>query len=221
MEEGGEHKRQASKQLSAVDEESGGFDGNRGEQGGGAATLLQVQVQEGVRLLWQQPREEGNLPDRSDSARSRTGAEEDRLGPAASALFSLVVNMHPDGVGDDEWADNRDGRGGGGYGTLEELLEVITWAQLGIHDKPVGLLNVDGYYNSLLCFIDKAVDEGFIAPADRHIIVSAETTQELLYKLEVDSVFHYDPVDWISLSNQFNSGSCRCRIMSQCQAQYE
>ncbi|KAM0889204.1 hypothetical protein ACQ4PT_027785 [Festuca glaucescens] len=41
----------------------------------------------------------------------------------------------------------------GGYGTLEELLEVITWAQLGIHHKPVGLLNVDGYYKSLLTFI--------------------------------------------------------------------
>ncbi|CAH9077727.1 unnamed protein product [Cuscuta europaea] len=72
----------------------------------------------------------------------------------------------------------------GGYGTLEELLEVITWAQLGIHDKPVGLLNVDGYYNSLLSFIDKAVDEGFIAPCARHIIVSAQTAQELLSKLE-------------------------------------
>ncbi|KAJ4747283.1 Cytokinin riboside 5'-monophosphate phosphoribohydrolase [Rhynchospora pubera] len=72
----------------------------------------------------------------------------------------------------------------GGYGTLEELLEVITWAQLGIHDKPVGLLNVDGYYNSLLSFIDKAVDEGFIMPSARHIIVSAQTAHELLSKLE-------------------------------------
>ncbi|MBA0691547.1 hypothetical protein Goari_009169 [Gossypium aridum] len=72
----------------------------------------------------------------------------------------------------------------GGYGTLEELLEVITWAQLGIHDKPVGLLNVDGYYNSLLSFIDNAVDEGFIAPAARDIIVSAQTAQELMCKLE-------------------------------------
>ncbi|GFY86234.1 putative lysine decarboxylase family protein [Actinidia rufa] len=72
----------------------------------------------------------------------------------------------------------------GGYGTLEELLEVITWAQLGIHDKPVGLLNVDGYYNSLLTFIDKAVDEGFITPSDRHIIVSAQTAHELMCKLE-------------------------------------
>ncbi|CAI0462673.1 unnamed protein product [Linum tenue] len=72
----------------------------------------------------------------------------------------------------------------GGYGTLEELLEVITWAQLGIHRKPVGLLNVDGYYNSLLSFIDKAVDEGFISPMARRIIVSAPTAKELVRQLE-------------------------------------
>ncbi|XWS43356.1 hypothetical protein CRYUN_Cryun16bG0096000 [Craigia yunnanensis] len=72
----------------------------------------------------------------------------------------------------------------GGYGTLEELLEVITWAQLGIHRKPVGLLNVDGYYNSLLSFIDKAVDEGFISPAARRIIVSAPTAKQLVRQLE-------------------------------------
>uniref|UniRef100_A0A7C9DQD9 Cytokinin riboside 5'-monophosphate phosphoribohydrolase n=1 Tax=Opuntia streptacantha TaxID=393608 RepID=A0A7C9DQD9_OPUST len=72
----------------------------------------------------------------------------------------------------------------GGYGTLEELLEVITFAQLGIHRKPVGLLNVDGYYNSLLSFIDKAVDEGFISPTARRIIVSAPTAKELFRKLE-------------------------------------
>ncbi|KAI3989020.1 hypothetical protein MKX01_033056, partial [Papaver californicum] len=51
--------------------------------------------------------------------------------------------------------------------------------------QPVGLLNVDGYYNSLLSFIDKAVDEGFISPAARHIIVSAPTAHELMSKLEV------------------------------------
>jgi len=72
----------------------------------------------------------------------------------------------------------------GGYGTLEELLEVITWAQLGIHDKPVGLLNVDGYYNYLLTFIDKAVDDGFITPSQRHIIVSAPNAALLFQKLE-------------------------------------
>ncbi|KAK7345253.1 hypothetical protein VNO77_15848 [Canavalia gladiata] len=72
----------------------------------------------------------------------------------------------------------------GGYGTLEELLEIITWAQLGIHSKPVGLLNVDGFYNSLLSFIDKAVDEGFISPKARRIIVSAPTAKELVRELE-------------------------------------
>ncbi|XP_047321631.1 cytokinin riboside 5'-monophosphate phosphoribohydrolase LOG1-like [Impatiens glandulifera] len=72
----------------------------------------------------------------------------------------------------------------GGYGTLEELLEVITWAQLGIHHKPIGLLNVDGYYNSLLSFIDKAVEEGFISPTARHIIVSSPTATDLVNKLE-------------------------------------
>ncbi|KAI3901990.1 hypothetical protein MKX01_040393 [Papaver californicum] len=72
----------------------------------------------------------------------------------------------------------------GGCGTLEDLLEVIIWAQLGIHDKPVGLLNIDGYYNTLLCFIDKAVEEGFISPKERHIILSAPTAKELVVKLE-------------------------------------
>ncbi|VVA15418.1 PREDICTED: cytokinin riboside 5'-monophosphate [Prunus dulcis] len=72
----------------------------------------------------------------------------------------------------------------GGYGTLEELLEVITWAQLGIHRKPVGLLNVDGFYNSLLSFIDKAVDEGFISTTARQIIVSAPTAKQLVRQLE-------------------------------------
>ncbi|TYH30739.1 hypothetical protein ES288_A01G118600v1 [Gossypium darwinii] len=67
---------------------------------------------------------------------------------------------------------------------LPELLEVITWAQLGIHDKPVGLINVDGYYNYLLTFLDKAVDDGFIKPSQRHIVISAPTATELVQKLE-------------------------------------
>ncbi|TVU45535.1 hypothetical protein EJB05_05024 [Eragrostis curvula] len=71
----------------------------------------------------------------------------------------------------------------GGYGTMEELLEIIAWAQLGIHNKPVGLLNVDGYYNSLLSLFDKGVEEGFIDAAARDIFVLADTAGELLTKL--------------------------------------
>ncbi|KAG5539072.1 hypothetical protein RHGRI_019576 [Rhododendron griersonianum] len=72
----------------------------------------------------------------------------------------------------------------GGYGTMEELLEVIAWSQLGIHEKPVGLLNVDGYYNSLLALFDKGVEEGFIQGSARQIVVSADTPEELINKME-------------------------------------
>ncbi|KAH7574394.1 hypothetical protein JRO89_XS03G0290900 [Xanthoceras sorbifolium] len=74
----------------------------------------------------------------------------------------------------------------GGYGTMEELLEMITWSQLGIHKKAVGLLNVDGYYNSLLALFDNGVKEGFIKPGARDIIISAPTAKELMEKMEVE-----------------------------------
>ncbi|XP_039044182.1 cytokinin riboside 5'-monophosphate phosphoribohydrolase LOG8-like [Hibiscus syriacus] len=70
----------------------------------------------------------------------------------------------------------------GGYGTMEELLEMITWSQLGIHKKTVGLLNVDSYYNNLLTLFDNGVKEGFIKPGARHIIVSAPKAKELMEK---------------------------------------
>uniref|UniRef100_A0ACD5UXH2 Uncharacterized protein n=1 Tax=Avena sativa TaxID=4498 RepID=A0ACD5UXH2_AVESA len=73
----------------------------------------------------------------------------------------------------------------GGYGTLEELFETITWAQLGIHDKPVKVTIGKCYYDALLSSIDTAVEEGFIQPTARHIIVLAPTPAELLDKLEV------------------------------------
>ncbi|KAF3447550.1 hypothetical protein FNV43_RR12736 [Rhamnella rubrinervis] len=78
----------------------------------------------------------------------------------------------------------------GGYGTMEELLEMITWAQLGIHKKPVGLLNVDGYYDSLLALFDNGVKEGFIKPSARQIVVSAPTAKELMMKMEQYSPSH-------------------------------
>nr|GMD70906.1 cytokinin riboside 5'-monophosphate phosphoribohydrolase LOG8-like [Ipomoea batatas] len=73
----------------------------------------------------------------------------------------------------------------GGYGTMEEMLEMITWSQLGIHDKPVGLLNIDGYYDCLLGLFDKGVEEGFIKPSARNIVISATNAGELLHKMEV------------------------------------
>lgn len=58
----------------------------------------------------------------------------------------------------------------GGFGTLDELCEIITWQQLGLHKKPIYIANVDGYFNSLLKFIDQAVRAGFISNAHRKLV---------------------------------------------------
>ena len=68
----------------------------------------------------------------------------------------------------------------GGCGTLDELFEAVTWRQLGLHDKPIGLLNVGGYFDGLLDCIDSAVAEGFIRPEHRKLIVSGSEPDALL-----------------------------------------
>jgi uncharacterized protein (TIGR00730 family) len=68
----------------------------------------------------------------------------------------------------------------GGIGTLEELIEVYTWSQLGIHDKACGVLNVHGYYDGLASFLDHAVQEGFLRPQHRAVLTVAEDPRELL-----------------------------------------
>lgn len=68
----------------------------------------------------------------------------------------------------------------GGYGTLEEFCEVLTWAQLGLHQKPHGLLNVAGYYDSLLTLFDHAVREQFLKPALRNLVLEASEPERLL-----------------------------------------
>ncbi|URE25554.1 Cytokinin riboside 5'-monophosphate phosphoribohydrolase [Musa troglodytarum] len=72
----------------------------------------------------------------------------------------------------------------GGYGTMEELLEMVAWSQLGIHGKPVGILNVDGYYNDLLALFKKGVEEGFIEDSASQIVVSADNAEDLIRKME-------------------------------------
>jgi uncharacterized protein (TIGR00730 family) len=84
----------------------------------------------------------------------------------------------------------------GGYGTFEEFCEIITWAQLGMHQKPCALLNVDGYYDPLLTLFDKAVTEGFLRPANRELVLQETDPGRLLDKLA-----QYRPVPtekWIS-----------------------
>ncbi len=76
----------------------------------------------------------------------------------------------------------------GGMGTYEELFEVITWSQLGLHKKACGLLDVEGFYAPLVAFVDRAVSEGFIKPAHRGIVVSDADPVALLEKLERTAV---------------------------------
>jgi len=71
----------------------------------------------------------------------------------------------------------------GGYGTLEELFEILTWSQLGIHGKPSGLLNVAGYYDGLLAMLDHAVDEGFLRPPYRELVMAETDADTLVQRL--------------------------------------
>ena len=75
----------------------------------------------------------------------------------------------------------------GGFGTLEELFEILTWAQVGLHHKPIGLLNTQGYFDPLLGLLDHIEQEGFIYSEHRQLLSQAETPQALLEALEKHS----------------------------------
>jgi hypothetical protein len=68
----------------------------------------------------------------------------------------------------------------GGMGTLEELAEILTWAQLGLHQRPVGLLDVEGYYRPLIAFLDSAVAAGFLRPDHRELLLVEREPEALL-----------------------------------------
>ncbi|KKX47555.1 TIGR00730 family Rossman fold protein [Sphingobacterium sp. IITKGP-BTPF85] len=72
----------------------------------------------------------------------------------------------------------------GGFGTLEELFEMVTWGQLGLHKKPVGILNTNGYYDHLLLFIDHMTAEGLLKEENKSMLLFGNTIEELLEKME-------------------------------------
>ncbi len=72
----------------------------------------------------------------------------------------------------------------GGYGTMDEFIEIVTWAQLRIHTKPCVLVNVGGYYDALLAFFDTAVEEGLIKPENRGLVQVARDASEALEIVE-------------------------------------
>jgi uncharacterized protein (TIGR00730 family) len=71
----------------------------------------------------------------------------------------------------------------GGFGTLDEFCEILTWAQLGYHAKPCGLLDTDGFFAQLLAFFDSAVERGFIQPAHRQMLIEAVDPADLLDRM--------------------------------------
>ena len=85
----------------------------------------------------------------------------------------------------------------GGIGTMEEFFEVLSWAQLGLHEKPCGLLNVSGYYDCLIEFIDHAVAQDFIKPKDRALLMVESEPGKLLDRFEQFHLAHptkrFDP----------------------------
>jgi len=84
----------------------------------------------------------------------------------------------------------------GGFGTCDELFEILTWGQLGIHRKPVGLLNVNGFFTPLLLWLDHVVAEGLLKPKHRELILVAATVPELLKRLDA-WVPHGPVTKWI------------------------
>ena len=86
----------------------------------------------------------------------------------------------------------------GGWGTLEEWFEVLTWGQLGLHRKPCGLLNAAGYFDGLLRFIDHMIQQGFVRPEFRSAIVQTAAPEALLDSFEAYQAPHIPK--WIDLA---------------------
>jgi uncharacterized protein (TIGR00730 family) len=72
----------------------------------------------------------------------------------------------------------------GGFGTLEEFFEVLTWLQLGLHNHPIGLLNVNGFYDFLLMQMDVMVEQRFLKPANRKLVITSRDAVELVNLME-------------------------------------
>lgn len=72
----------------------------------------------------------------------------------------------------------------GGFGTLEELFEMLTWAQLGLHKKPIGILNTNGFYDALIVLIQTMVDKGFLKTVNQEMLLVSDTIAELLDKMK-------------------------------------
>lgn len=84
----------------------------------------------------------------------------------------------------------------GGFGTMDEMFEILTWSQLNIHQKPCGFLNVNGYYNKLLDFVDHMISQNFVNEACRPLLQMDETPEGLLKKFNNYEPLSVDKGEW-------------------------
>ena len=111
------------------------------------------------------------------------------LAHSTLSRLEVVENMH---IRKQRLADQADAFVAlpGGYGTLEELFEILTWAQIGLHRKPVGLLNTEGYFDPLFQMTERASSEGFLYPEHSDLLLRAHEPADLLASLQT-----YQPPD--------------------------
>jgi hypothetical protein len=88
----------------------------------------------------------------------------------------------------------------GGVGTFEELFEILTWSLLGLHHKPLGLLNVEGYYDTLIAFLDRAVSEDFLRPEHRDLLIVSDDPEAIVSRLASLSATSTGPA-WIDVAS--------------------
>lgn len=88
----------------------------------------------------------------------------------------------------------------GGFGTMEELFEMLTWAQLGLHKKPVGILNVNGFYDDLIALIQNMVNKGLLKPINQQMLLIDDTIDGLLEKMQ--AYVAPDVAKWIKKEEQ-------------------
>ena len=90
----------------------------------------------------------------------------------------------------------------GGFGTIEEIFEAITWTQLGIHDKACGFLNVRGYFDHLIKFIEHAIDQQFIHAENRSLVLIDDNPEKLLQKIKTFEPKRVDKARWALENNR-------------------
>jgi uncharacterized protein (TIGR00730 family) len=168
----------------------GSNSGFRAEYREAARTLARIFVRENIRLIYGG----GNVGLMGILADEvmRAGGEvvgiipdsldKKEVGHRAITELRVVGSMHERKA---QMAESADGfiAMPGGIGTFEEFFEILTWAQLGFHEKPCAILNVAGYYDGLLALCDHAVTEGFLRPAHRQLILEDPDPEVLLEKM--------------------------------------